>query len=134
MQFYEVALLLNQKLDVEVTAESGAIQKVRRIVPDSLRQTAASGALLFECADARNPLKFESGRSVPELHQCRQRYIGQRIFEGSIPAPVRDSHWPCEWNPGPYTKLTRRDRGFTGALWDRLTESACAAGTLTARR
>ncbi len=38
MQFYEVALLLNQKLDVEVTAESGAIQKVRRIVPDSLRR------------------------------------------------------------------------------------------------
>ena len=38
MQFYEVALLLNQKLDVEVTAESGEIQKVRRIVPDSLRR------------------------------------------------------------------------------------------------
>ncbi len=36
VQFYEVALLLNQKLDVEVTAESGEIQKVRRIV--SLRR------------------------------------------------------------------------------------------------
>ena len=58
MQFYEVALLLNQKLDVEVTAESGEIQKVRRIVPDSLRQTAASGALLFACADARNPTEI----------------------------------------------------------------------------
>ncbi len=38
VQFYEVALLLNQKLDVEVTAESGEIQKVRRIVPNSLRR------------------------------------------------------------------------------------------------
>ena len=95
VQFYEVALLLNQKLDVEVTAESGEIQKVRRTVPDSLRRPHPAHSY-SHVRTLETPLNFGSGRSVPELHQCRQRYIGQRIFEGSIPAPVRAPPWPCD--------------------------------------
>ena len=44
LQFYEVALLLNQKLDVEVTAAGGVIQKVRGVCcrPSDTAQRSAA--------------------------------------------------------------------------------------------
>jgi hypothetical protein len=49
MQFYEVALLLNQKLDIEVAAEGGVIQKVCGVCCRPQRPTAAQLVFVSAC-------------------------------------------------------------------------------------
>ena len=90
LQFYEVALLLNQKLDIEVTAADGVIQKVRGVFAADRcighRSAQRSSHSLSACGIHS---RFESGRSASELHQRRQCHAYEGICKGSIPAAVR---------------------------------------------